>query len=381
MKQPPVSSWVGARWLIFLLMIQWTPPKSLRSFVPIYIHDSIYTAPDNAWSETKAAIGRYLFYDRRLSINKTKSCASCHDPAFAFTDGYRRSIGAFGDLHQRNSVSLVNVIFRKYLTASDPRIESPEMQINNPMFHEPAELGWKGNEAVLIDRIRKDPFYSSALPTVFRSGDAFTVQNIQYCICSFVKSLISFNAPYDGYCSDAATNPLTPSQLRGIALFSSQRLSCSRCHGGIDFSTPQIVDSLSNRTYYFNTGLYNVHGQSKYPGEDRGLSQVTGNSGDDGKFRVPSLRNLAFTAPYFHDGSAATLDEVIAVYERGGRNITNGPLAGDGRTNCNKSQLVGGFSLTLQERRDLIAFLLTLSDSSICHNPKYANPFAKDETH
>jgi cytochrome c peroxidase len=165
-----------------------------------------------------------------------------------------------------------------------------------------------------------------------------------------------------------------------MQLFFSDSLQCSSCHGGINFSVPAVKDKEGATVFYFNTGLYNNNDTGNYPAYDTGLSALTRNPADMGKYRVPTLRNLAFTAPYFHDGSAATLEEVVNVYENGGRNISAGQYAGDGRKNRYKHPLIKGFRLNSQERKELIAFLLSLSDSTVCTDPRYANPFNDDET-
>ena len=354
--------------------------KADRSFLPEELRDSIYLSSENPFSKEKASIGRYLFYDRRLSFNQTRSCASCHDPSFSFTDGYRRSVGALGDLHQRNSSPLINLVFNKHLTAADPSLSFPEEQINNPMFHtDPVELGWKGNEEEILNRLRKDEFYSTEMKTAFPdSEDAVTVKNIQYCLASFVKTIISLNSPYDDYKKNR--QDLSEDEKLGMALFFSSRLNCSKCHGGINFSSPSVTDSCGNPVHYFNTGLYNINGKAEYPAYDQGLFEKTAAQSDKGKYRVPTLRNLSFTGPYFHDGSAQTLEEVIKVYEEGGRSILTGSIQGDGRKNPYKHPLINGFTLTVAERRALVSFLFSLSDSSITKNQLYSNPFNGDET-
>ena len=140
-----------------------------KKIIPFSIADTLYLDKTDPFTEAKAGLGRYLFYDRRLSRNNTKSCASCHDPRFSFTDGYRRSIGAVGDLHQRNASPLINLIFRKYLTAADSALHYPEQQMNNPMFHDkPVELGWKGNETEILARVQKDLVYTEKFKNTLR---------------------------------------------------------------------------------------------------------------------------------------------------------------------------------------------------------------------
>ena len=131
----------------------------------------------------------------------------------------------------------------------------------------------------------------------------------------------------------------------------------------------QIIDN------YWNIGLYNVNDKGDYPPDDLGLFELTKKQEDMGRFRTPSLRNLGFTAPYFHDGSAETLSEVIDIYMRGGRNVTYGNFQGDGKLNPYKSKEIKTFSLSKTEKADLIDFLLCLNDSTLVSNPKYSNPF------
>jgi cytochrome c peroxidase len=351
---------------------------ALKSLIPSYICDTIFLEAGNPFSKKKAALGRYLFYDRRLSINNTKACATCHAQEFSFTDSYARSIGALGDLHQRNAKPLINLVFERYLTSADSTLHYPEQQINRPMFNEhPIEMGWKGNEELILQRIASDKFYQIQFNVTFPGEKGpVTVKNIQSCISSFVKSIFSFGSAYDRY-NRGDLSALSEPQKRGMALFTSGRLKCSRCHSGVNFSRPKEQQAFP----FFNTGLYNIDGKGGYPFSDPGLYRLTLSQSDMGKFRVPTLRNLAFTAPYFHDGSAATLSDVIDVYEKGGRNILQGGIKGDGRINPYKSNLISGFTLNSQERADLISFLISLSDSSVLLNPAYANPFQKDETH
>lgn len=363
---------------IFLLACNFQEKKKSKvnfpyNFIPSTVKDSFYIDRENVFTIEKAALGRYLFYDRRLSVNNTKACASCHAQQFSFTDSYTKSIGALGDLHQRNARPLINIIFNKYLTSADSMLHFPEQQINNPMMNEhPIEMGIKGTEEKILKKLKADKFYQQKFKTVFAEEiNPFTIKNIQHCIASFIKTIFSFNSSYD-------KGTLSAEQQNGKRLFFSDKLNCGSCHGGINFSTPSFKNSNGETDFYFNTGLYNINGS--YPANDRGFFDKTGNVADNGKIRVPTLRNLAFTAPYFHDGSAATLEDVLKVYMEGGRNITTGINKGDGRSNPHKNFLIKGFTLNLQEQKDVISFLFALSDSSIINNPAYANPFTDDET-
>ncbi len=357
-------------------------PDDFRSLIPAFVKDTFYLSPENQYSSAKAKLGRYFFYDRRMSVNQTKACATCHAPEFSFTDSYRRSIGALGDNVQHNAPPIINIVFNKYLTAADSSLHFPEQQINNPMFHnKPVELGWEGNQIIILSRLKKDSLYNSELHLLFPNDkDPFTIKNIQDCISNFVKTIVSFNSSYDRYVSNNDTPALSPAQQRGMQLFFSDKLHCNSCHGGINFSAPSVKDKNGVAAYYQNTGLYNIDNKGSYPETDNGLFEFTKQQADIGKYRIPTLRNLAFTAPYLHDGSAASLNDVISIYENGGRNNTTGLHIGDGRTNPYKSPLIAGFVINGQQKKDLISFLLSLSDSSVCTNKAFSNPFLKDET-
>ncbi len=358
------------------------PVASFRQLVPAYIKDSVYLSSGNPFSMDKARLGRYFFYDRRMSLNQSKSCSSCHDPAFSFTDGYRRSTGSLGDQVQHNAPALINIVFDKYLTAADSTLHFPEQQINNPLFHQqPVELGWAGHESSILERLKKDSFYYNSLRRLFPGDrEPFCTKNIQACISSFIKTILSFNSPYDRYRYRKDSTALTAGQLNGGRLFFSDRLHCSACHGGINFSIPVVKDKYGQADYYQNTGLYNINDSGAYPVSDQGLYTYTRRAADMGKFRIASLRNLAFTAPYLHDGTAPDLSAVIDLYAAGGRPISGTPNRGDGRLNPFKSPLITGFILSKQEKKDLVSFLLSLSDTTVCRSPAYGNPFIKDET-
>ncbi len=326
-------------------------------------------------------LGRYLFFDRRLSINNTKSCGTCHNPQLAFTDGYKRSLGVFADLHQRNTTPLFNLAGLKYFTAADSTLHSVFQQMNNPLFNtHPVEMGLTGNEDEILSRIAGDSLYKKMFAeTFYNQQPLFSLDHIKQAIGTFILSVISNNAPYDRYTKGDST-ALNASQKKGMHLFFSATLKCSSCHGGTNFSAPTVTNSRGDTLYYFNTGLYNTDGAGAYPSYDQGLFQYTHNTADMGSFRVPTLRNLAFTAPYFHDGSAASLTDVVEAYAAGGRAITQGMYKGDGAANPYKHSLVQGFNIGSQDKIHLINFLLSLSDSACINNPAYQNPFAGDET-
>ena len=322
-------------------------------------------------------LGRHLFFDRRLSINNTRSCGTCHNPQFAFTDGYKRSLGAFADLHQRNTQPIFNLSFLKYFTAADSSIHTALQQMENPLFNtHTIEMGAAGHEAEILARINKDKKYKDLFANAGYQSDW---EHIKKAISQFEESITSFNSPYDKYLQ-GDSNALSASEKNGKQLFFSPNLKCATCHGGQNFSTPNIVETNGDTAFYFNIGLYNLDGKGAFPAYDLGLYEHTKNINDIGKFRVPTLRNLAFTAPYFHDGSAASLQEVIEHYANGGRNIADGIYRGNGNTNPNKHPFINGFNISPKEKIELIEFLFSLSDSNFIKKPAYQNPFGADET-
>jgi len=328
---------------------------------------------ENAGSRM-AEMGRYLFFDNRLSYNNSKSCGSCHDPKFAFTDGYRKSTTANGENVKHNAPSLINIAFHNYFDWANPGVTTLEKQHERPLFNEsPVELGAKGNEKLILSRIGSDPLYQRLFAQSFPlEKKPLNFSNIIRAIASFVSSLQSFNSPYDRFIK-GDSNALSASSKAGMSLFFSNRLKCGSCHRPPLFTTANI--SKNADSIYFNTGLYNVANNNKYPGDDNGLFAYTNDPADDGKFKTPSLRNVSATAPYMHDGSINTLEEVIDMYRRGGRLVTTGPNAGDGSRNLLKNKAVSGFTLSSKERNDLLGFLFSLTDSSVFANPQFQNPF------
>jgi len=335
---------------------------------------------DNQMTAAKVALGRRLFYDTRLSVGGATSCATCHIQALAFTDGKARAIGATGEVHPRGSMSLVNIAYASRLTWANPLLEHLEDQALTPMFGDnPIEMGMGGREDILIEILRTDEVYTSALPRVFpNDADPYSILNAVRAIAAFVRSIVSFNSSYDRFAAGEST-AMTASAARGMDLFFSERLECFHCHGGFNFTDSTTHEnSRIDRVGFHNTGLYNVGENGAYPSDNTGLYDMTGERRDMGRFRAPSLRNVGVTAPYMHDGSIATLEEVVAHYERGGRLISQGRTAGDGKRSPYKSEFIKGFELTEEERDDLIAFLLALTDEGVLKDPFLSDPFLKD---
>ena len=332
---------------------------------------------DNPMSEVKVELGRMLFYDERLSENETQSCATCHDQALAFSDGLAQGVGSTGEVHPRGSMALVNVAYTSRYTWANPLVDTLEAQALGPMFGDnPVELGMGGSEDVLLSRISADADYVALFTEAFpEESGAITVDTITKAISAFQRTLISDDSPYDRYVA-GDESAMTESEIRGMRLFFSERLECFHCHGGFNFSSSTDHEGLPFAEIEFsNTGLYNLDEDGAYPAVDQGIFGVTGDPADMGAFRAPTLRNIALTAPYFHDGTAETLEDALAHYERGGTLTEEGENAGDGRDNPLKSQFLNGFIITDQERDDVIAFLNALTDETFLTNPAYANPF------
>ncbi|WP_154199924.1 methanobactin export MATE transporter MbnM [Vibrio navarrensis] len=331
---------------------------------------------DNPASEEKFQLGRHLFYDKRLSGNQTFACESCHQQALAFTDGLALPTGSTGEVLHRNSQTLTNVAYNASYTWANPVLHTIEQQLVIPLFGEfPVEMGINdANRDEILQRFEQDSRYQTLFNQAFpNEQQPVTLPNIIKALAVFNRALISKESDFDqGTMSSAA--------LRGQALFNSEKMECFHCHSGFNFSDSTLhADTVFVSRPFFNTGLYNLDEQGSYPAQDNGLYTVTQNAADKGKFRPPTLRNLAYTAPYMHDGSIATLSEVLDFYAAGGRHIESGFYQGDGRLNPNKSEFVNGFTLSPQEKQDVLAFLGALNDEAFVRNPRYANPFLPED--
>ncbi len=278
----------------------------------------------------------------------------------------------------RNSLGLTNSAYTSKLTWANPNLDQLEQQILIPMFGEfPVELGITGHEDEVLARFKQDALYLDLFEAAFPDhSDPVGFDSIVKALASFVRVLISGDSPYDRYRS-GDSNAISESAVRGAELFFSEELECHHCHGSFNFS---LATTHTNTTFtqnaFQNTGLYNIDGAGSYPPGNAGLYEFTFEAGDMGRFRPPTLRNVAVTGPYMHDGSVETLGEVVDIYAAGGRVIPEDETwPGDGRANPNKSGLVSGFELTEQERTDLIAFLHSLTDDTFLTNPELADPF------
>jgi len=287
---------------------------------------------DNPMTAAKVELGKMLYFDRRVSKDGTLSCATCHDPQMAWAENRPTSAG-IKDVHgeprigDRNSPTVINAA---YATSQfwDGREPSLEAQAVGPVGN-PIEMG-NSMEQVVAD-LSKIPEYERRFQEVFGTG--VTEEGFAKAIAAFERTILSGNSPYDKY-QAGDKDALTEAQQRGLALFED---NCSICHA------PPLMSNYR----FFNTGV----GMDK-PEPDQGRMKVTGNQRDLGKFRVPALREVANTAPYFHDGSAETLQEAVAL------------MAGGGQDNPNLStmmKMLRGAELGDAEQADLVALLHALS--------------------
>jgi len=286
-------------------------------------------------SSAKVALGRRLFFEPTLSVTGEYSCSSCHQPHRAFTDGRKRALGATGEQTPTSAMSLTNIAYNVSFGWSTPNVRTLEDQMRQPLLNDhPIEMGLKGRETQLLSALTANAEWRSAFLAAFPEADGhFDLDHVIKAIASFERTLISGHSPFDEYVFNGKHDALTPEAKRGMALFYSERLGCSSCHSGFNFSGAwRDTQGATAEPTFANNGI--------------GTTAV----------RVPTLRNVELTAPYMHDGSLSTLEAVLDHYEQAGP-----PL----RT----------FTLTSSERREIISFLQSLTD------PTFTAEFDGERTH
>ncbi len=308
---------------------------------------------DNPLTVEGIALGRKLFYDPILSLDSSQSCATCHQQHLAFTDGLAKSVGVLGQVGERSSISLVNVAYRYKGLFWDGRVASLEEQSLHPVRNS-KELA--ANWPMIENRIRAKEAYVADFKEAFLIQEATEIDSflIAKALAQFERTLNSFDAKFDRVQRGEAQ--FTASEQRGWTLFFDASLEvphaeCNHCH----------VDPLFTNLEFHNNGIQEVDNLEDFKDSGRGL--LTSNKYDNGKFRVSSLRNIALTAPYMHDGSIKTLEEVLDHYNSGGHFAEN------------VSPNVRPLQLNKKDKADLLAFLNTLTDSTLIHHPKFSNPF------
>jgi cytochrome c peroxidase len=285
----------------------------------------------NAEIKTKASLGKKLFSEKLLSKDATISCASCHKPQFAFADTVALSTGIGGKLTQRNTPSVLNMKNRPYFFW-DGRATSLEEQALMPIQNTD-EMGLPIDEAV--KRLNESKVYKNLFQKIFKQNP--TAKNLGAAFSAYEKTLETVDSKFDDWSNNI--KKLTASEERGRQLFVSDKSKCFNCHRMEDFTTDEFK----------NIGLYNGKEWN-----DAGLYNLTKKGNDKGKFKTPGLRNIAVTAPYMHNGMFKTLEEVVEYYNNPQKVIPNA-------INIDEDLKIP-LGLTEKEKKDLIAFLKTLTD-------------------
>jgi len=346
---------------------------------------------DNPITVEQIALGRLLFYDRNMSFNQTQSCADCHLQEKAFSDGLTTSVGSEGHTHSRNAMTMTNVVYNSTMNWANNQVINLTQQALAVITNEdPIELGWAGREAVMLERLRAadtrdyagtalastPPDYPALFAQAFpNEADTISLSTFTRAVAAFGSTFISGDSDFDKE-NRGEANSMTDAAKRGRELFFSERFECFHCHAGFNFSDSVDHSGVQfSQNSFHNNALYNLDGNGLYPGDNHGLREFTLKPEDEGKFRAPTLRNVELTAPYMHDGSIATLAEVIDHYARGGRLISSGPNAGDGALNPLKSSFVTGFVISDEEKLDMVSFLNSLTDWKFICQDDLSDPF------
>ena len=311
---------------LFFFLISFSRNKVYYSIIPKGFPElSIPT--DNELTNEKIELGKKLFFEKLLSRDSSISCASCHKPELAFTDGLKNPKGIKDRLVSRNTPTLTNIAYNKNFLRDgvNPTLEAQALV----PIHEKNEFDF--HILLAAERLKKKPSYVQLFEKAY--GGIPTPKLITKAIASYERTLISGNSRYDQYIYQNKKYALSSSEKKGLKLFN--KLYCVSCHSGFNFSNGEIV----------NNGLY-----EKY--EDVGKMRVSLKEIDNGCFKVPTLRNIALTAPYMHDGSIQTLEEVIDHYMKGGS------------SHPSKHPFIKPFSLDNSDRKNLVLFLKSLTDSS-----------------
>jgi cytochrome c peroxidase len=321
-------------------------PTSLN--LPAWVVDSIgapFIPPSNPLTVEGIALGRRLFHDPRLSDDQTLSCASCHIQQHAFSDPRQFSVGTDGSLGKRNAMAIVNLAWDEHFFW-DGRRHSLEDQAIDPVI-DPAEM--RNTWPTVIERLQADPDYVGMFRRAF--GDAPIDQTLVVkAIAQFERTLVSFGSPFDRYRFEGDTLALTPAAERGMRLF-FRDAHCVDCHRDGTFSDHGLR----------NNGLQLV-------AIDSGAFLATGNPSDIGRFKVPTLRNIAHTGPYMHDGRFQTLEEVVAFY------ANDVQLDAPNLDQHMFPWVVGAVDLDAAEQADLVEFLHALTDAEFLTDPAFSDP-------
>lgn len=303
----------------------------------------------------KISLGKYFFYDKRLSTAQKTACSTCHAPHFAFTDGYRRSFTPTMERTARNSSTLINSGAMQFFNWANPDLQRFEQQFRHPLFiNIPLEMLEKAADSTLVlRRFQQDAVYQQAIRQLYPDNkDTLSWAMVFDALAAFCGSLSSYASPYDQFLQNGDSSVLSAAAWRGKSLFFSQRLQCATCHSGNNFSAATLA-AADHNTAFANIGTAGA--------DDAGVATKSGKPQDKGRFRIPTLRNLSFTSPYLHDGSAETLEAAIKAHQP----LTRQP---------DLDKRLPAFVLTDAEQQSLAAFLYALNDSTVLNNPAFQKP-------
>jgi cytochrome c peroxidase len=340
-------------------------PTPLAGFTAPFVFGRFHVPADNPLTEEAVALGRRLFYDPRLSGNDAVSCATCHQQHRAFTDGRPASVGVSGKPLAFNSMSLANLMWGPQRFFWDGRVATLEEQVLVPIQHAD-EMGQ--DLAGLVEELSADPEYRELFDAAYGELSASTITR---ALATFVRTLVSCDSRYDRFLRGELT--LGAEEERGRKLFMAHPDAKASLRGGncIDCHSQFLTSGFGTRLDGFaNNGLdEEAHLQP-------GLEAHTGNPAHRGLFKVPTLRNIALTAPYMHDGRFATLEQVLRHYNEGIRaSRTLSPLIAEAN---NRGEFAPGrisLELTDEEQAAIIAFLHTLTDETFVSAERFADPF------
>jgi cytochrome c peroxidase len=324
-------------------------PKKILKLAIVFLAMLVTTAaswlPEEDTKITAAQqMGRYLFFDKRLSSNGTKSCASCHNPQLYFTDGYRRALGAYADVQMRNTPTLINSVNNRSLGWASYYELSFEQQMLDPLFRQQhQEMGMDTSTTAVLDSMFSKEPYKNLLPLIEPQRNLW--QTAIKSIAAYESTIVSYNSPYDKFLA-GDSSVIDSNTIIGMQLFNK---NCKYCHGGKDFNEGYKHTQHEDNRLYSKKQYKQQQDKGMYDLKlDKGISYAMGS------FRIPTLRNCAQTDPYMHDGSIATLQDVLKHYNK---------------------TLLKEKPLSALEQEQIIAFLYSLTDTTVLTNTWFNSPW------
>lgn len=339
--------------------VTWLPPTQVGTPYNFVVPDGFptpYLPADNPMTVEGVKLGRFLFYDTKLSKDLTMSCASCHEQFTAFSDpnADALSTGVNGQKTKLNSMPIFNLAWQRFFFW-DGRVNSLEEQSLHPI-EDPIELDI--DLATVISRLEADNMYPDLFKDAFGTNE-ISKERIGKAIAQFERTIVSATSKFDKVVRLKDGTSFTASEQRGFDMFNTERGDCFHCHGIAE--TQYLLGAFGEDLQFLNNGLDGL-GDIK-----AGRMDVTGDPGDFGRFKLPSVRNIQFSFPYMHDGSIPTLDSLIQFYRKG--------VHATPHTDPNMEFQGTQRPWTAQDVADLTAFLKTLTDFEFLENEDYQNPF------